>query len=428
MERQLSRKSAEGTYNASILDSLSESMKRDSWISEFNSLIPRSYQLTDRSTILIDNLDSLREILHFFESLTDYGVAYIYIQVILEALRFDYLRRFNTRGNTGVIKTCVQATRSVMIGATSGIVGNLLSGQVSDGAVRPIFRKVRGSMSPETDFAWMGNAMMRRAKKIVDDVLLHRYNFDHYVKAEQHKGYYGDVPWNKSTSAFPVLFLDLKARYQASVLADPLLVGDQEDGDSFLYETDIVYDDLTKTVRVPAALRRQPVLYSDDVPLEYSLGTLGALVAKELARAATVPKNGEGVWTERERAALHKYKQCMDVLARSVLNETMGHVQENRTPDFYYWIQGARTAFKVLSAAYVGHRRAANWDSYWKSAQRTFFRRFCLLSCSADVVRGEQNSSRLHCFLPLLNMEEFSKAFECHKKSNVRSGNYCLME
>ncbi|KAL1425140.1 hypothetical protein MTO96_019486 [Rhipicephalus appendiculatus] len=237
--------------------------------------------------------------------------------------------------------------------------------------------------------------------------------------------------------------MELREARQNRFLEDPpwLRVGTDDYGsdDSFFFESQVVYDVVSNSLKVPEAVRREPILYTEDVPLEFALGTLGMLMARELLRAAVPNRNAffvdesgaadtlGGVGPPSSVAFL-RYDQCVDSLARGAMNITLERPQDNQVPEYYFWLQGARTAYAALSASYAAERRAANWDTIWRDAQRTFFRRLCLLSCrpqydtpedrkSVDSLTGGQRSpgvpARVSCLLPLLNMPEFIEAFEC---------------
>ncbi|KAL3224007.1 hypothetical protein MRX96_027074 [Rhipicephalus microplus] len=76
-----------------------------------------------------------------------------------------------------------------------------------------------------------------------------------------------------------------------------------------------------------------------------------------------------------------------------------------------------------LRVSYAAERRAANWDTFWRDVQRTFFRWPCLLSCRPQYdtsggppqrgfLTGNQRSpgvpARVSCSLP-----RFIEVFEC---------------
>ncbi|XP_077512036.1 uncharacterized protein LOC144122968 [Amblyomma americanum] len=150
-------------------------------------------------------------------------------------------------------------------------------------------------------------------------------------------------------------------------------------------------------------------------------------MARELLRAA-VQSSTPALWTTQEQVAFLRYDQCVNALALRAMNVSIERPRDKETPEYYFWLQGARTAYDALSASYAAERRASNWHSFWLAAQRTFFRRMCLLSCRPQLElplpedqkpepvnfkSGAAVPARVTCLLPLLNMPEFSAAFEC---------------
>ncbi|KAH7966444.1 hypothetical protein HPB49_016390 [Dermacentor silvarum] len=128
------------------------------------------------------------------------------------------------------------------------------------------------------------------------------------------------------------------------------------------------------------------------------------------------------------RVAFLRYHECVDSLARGATNISLERPQDNQAPEYYFWLHGARTAYAALSASYAAERSSANWNTFWRAAQRTFFRRLCLLSCRPQHDTPDEHHShdpafvnlrspavpaRASCMLPLLNMPEFVEAFEC---------------
>ncbi|KAH7952806.1 hypothetical protein HPB49_001371 [Dermacentor silvarum] len=130
-----------------------------------------------------------------------------------------------------------------------------------------------------------------------------------------------------------------------------------------------------------------------------------------------------------------RFEQCLRSLWLSKTNETLApssaEADGRGAPGTYgagellFWTQGARLAFAGLKEALSGFHRDTNWPSYWRRAQKSFFRRFCLLRCSAS-----KPSSRLRCLLPLANMVEFAEAFECPADTAPKgaTGSHCSLQ
>ncbi|KAH7966134.1 hypothetical protein HPB49_013932 [Dermacentor silvarum] len=412
----------EQSYTISVFESLNSLISSDQWQVAINMALPVTSRLGKHSRVIVTNVDAITKLLAYFGSRKDKGVVYVYVQLLMEAMRFDYLRRRSAEGPDGAVRTCLRATWSALSG-TKGVVASKFI-RAHETMARAVFERVLSSVLQDAESSpWMGDLIKRNAKVTLGGVSLRSFAAAMSNAPASEDTSVSGLSASSAPSEFPGLFMDLRRARQNRFLEDPplLRVGTDEYGsDDFLFfESRVVYDVVSNSLRVPEAVRREPILYPEDVPLEFALGTLGMLMARELLRAA-VPNRMPSLWTSQE--------QCVDSLARGAMNISLERPQDNRAPEYYFWLQGARTAYAALSASYAAERRAANWDTFWRAAQRTFFRRFCLLSCRPQHDTPEERHSlepafvnlrppavpaRVSCLLPLLNMPEFVEAFEC---------------
>ncbi|KAL1458837.1 hypothetical protein MTO96_027662 [Rhipicephalus appendiculatus] len=161
----------------------------------------------------------------------------------------------------------------------------------------------------------------------------------------------------------------------------------------------VEYDAPGNALLLPVAVLMSPVLYPEDVPVEMVMSTLGPLMAEELHRALLPPPDDTDLWTSETRHAIDRFEQCLRSLWLSKTNETLtpspavegsrgvGLLGAYATGELLFWVQGARMAFAGLQEALSGFQRATNWPSYWRRAQKTFFRRFCLMRCSDEQAK-----------------------------------------
>ncbi|KAL3224189.1 hypothetical protein MRX96_026769 [Rhipicephalus microplus] len=199
----------------------------------------------------------------------------------------------------------------------------------------------------------------------------------------------------------------------------------------------VVYDASLNALLLPTAVLLKPVLYPEDVPVEMVMSTLGPLLAEQLYRAMLPPPDETDLWTSEMRHAIDQFEQCLRSLWLSKTNETLTSSPVDATGrrdavllgayganEWLFWVQGARIAFAGLQEALSGLHKATNWPSYWRRAQKTFFRRFCLMRCSAS-----KPNFPIRCLLPLANMVEFEQAFECPTVApkSDGGGSYCSL-
>ncbi|KAH7965132.1 hypothetical protein HPB49_003976 [Dermacentor silvarum] len=425
-ERRLSAimasESLEERLSATVLAYLTKSVHQAEWLDALNAHLPDQYKLSRWSIISTDNVDLIRQLLSFFRGLVDYGVVYLYIQVIIDAFRFDYLRRVSRSDSERVVSSCLQATRLVMRNAKNAIVSQLLPQQSADSAVLEVFAGVLKSITDGDTFAWLGELARKKALVRLRDISLHQFRVSYQDGTLDEN----DLEEASIASGFPGFFIRLKAQQQWSLLEDPPAVHEGEIDDGFLLSNEVLYDALSSSIVVPASLRREPILYTGLVPPEFVMGSLGVLLARSLLYAA-FHANATGSWSPEESPALVQFEQCMDEKARAAFNVSLRERQGNEPPEIYIWAQSVRSAFDALRATYEQHLPAFDQGTlYWVAAQKTFFRRFCLLSCGMESSR-QHLASEVSCFLPLLNMKEFSKAFNCEHPLWLHSGDYCAV-
>ncbi|XP_075534937.1 uncharacterized protein LOC142570437 [Dermacentor variabilis] len=421
----------EQSYVISVFESLNRQISSNQWLEAINTVLPVTSRLGKHSRVILTHLGAITELLDYFASRKDKGVVYVYVQVLMEAMRFDYLRQRSTDGPEGVVRICLRATWSSLSGAKDVVASQFVRSHET--MARAVFERVLSSVLQDAERSpWMGDLIKRNANVMLKGVSLRSFAAAVSNGVAIEAAGVSGLSASSALSVFPALFLNLRKARQKRFLDDPPLlrvITDEYGSDDFLFfESRVVYDVVSNSLRVPEAVRREPILYPEDVPLEFALGTLGMLIARELLRAA-VPSRMPSLWTSQEQVAFMRYDQCVDSL-RGEMNISLERPQDNQAPEYYYWLQGARTAYAALSASYAAERHAANWNTYWRAAQRTFFRRLCLLSCRPQHDTPEQRQildpasvnlrspavpARVSCLLPLLNMPEFVEAFECSK-------------
>ncbi|XP_075535114.1 uncharacterized protein LOC142570638 [Dermacentor variabilis] len=406
--------------SAGVLAYLTKYVPQAEWLDALNAHLPDEYKLGRWSIICTDNIYLIRQLLSFFRGLVNYGVVYLYIQVIIDAFRFDYLRRVSRSDSERVVSSCLQATRLVMRNARSAIVTQLLPQRSADSAVLEVFAGVRKAITDGEKFAWLGNYASKEAHMRLHDVRLHQF------RVSYQDGTLGEDDLDEASisNGFPGFFIRLKAQQQWSLLEDPPAVHEGDIDDGFLLSNEVLYNALSSSIVVPASLRQEPILYTGLVPPEFVMGSLGVLLARSLMYAAFAA-NATGSWSPAESPALVQFEQCMDEKARLAFNMSLR--ESNEPPEIYIWAQSVRNAFEALRTTYEQRLPALDQGTlYWVAAQKTFFRRFYLLSCGMESSR-EHLASKISCFLPLLNMKEFSKAFNCEHPPWLHSGDYCVV-
>ncbi|KAH7966445.1 hypothetical protein HPB49_016391 [Dermacentor silvarum] len=295
----------EQSYTISVFDSLHRLISSDQWQAAINTALPNTSRLSEHSRVIVTNVDAIMKLLDYFGSYKDKGVVYVYVQVLMEAMRFDYLRRRSADGPNGAVRTCLRATWSALSGAKDVVASKFF--RAHKAMARAVFERVLNSVLQDAESSpWMGDLIKRNAKVTLGGVSLRSFAAAmSNVPASEDTGVSG-VSASSAPSEFPGLFMDLRRARQNRFLEDPPLLRvdiDKYGSDDFLFfESRVVYDVVSNSLRVPEAVRREPILYPEDVPLEFALGTLGMLMARELLRAA-VPNTMPSLWTSQEQVS-----------------------------------------------------------------------------------------------------------------------------
>ncbi|KAH8009704.1 hypothetical protein HPB51_019015 [Rhipicephalus microplus] len=428
VERMLPNKSSENgrrQLDVPMLSALNKALSSDGWLAALNAPLPKNQKLIDNSSVTVDAFSSVQNVLRLFGDLPDHGVAYLYLNVLSDGLRFDYLRTLqHNKSDIDASLACLQASAEATW-VTRNVVANLIFGSHGDGGTvtTDLFSLVRESvLTTSASFRWMGNAMQRHTKRSLSTISLRLHDWsDSNATGEASDAILAGV----TPAEFPSTYMRLRRDQQQRFLADTdlkLAAGD----DIRLFMNKTQFDVEANALIVPASLRVQPLLYPRDVPPEFVAGTLGVLMAKEVHRAVVFNHTSE-FWGNRERKAVARFEQCTRVLA-STLNATptTQSVHVGEPSPYVLWMVAASTAFEALRLASRSFRGTSNVARYWKPAQQTFFRRFCLLTCGNQDDNAEDGlTSRLFCLLPTANMPQFAEAFDC--PANYEEA-FCVLE
>ncbi|XP_075538875.1 uncharacterized protein LOC142573187 [Dermacentor variabilis] len=407
---------------AAVLTALHDALSSEDWLAAINAHLPKSQQLTDDSHVTVDAFASVRNVLRLFgNQLPDHGVAYLYLNVLLDGFRFDYLRTVHNKSGMVILHACLQASAEA-VWYTRDVVADLIyGGRDGGGAVTAdIFGRLREAISPASgSFRWMGNAMRRRVERTLSTISLRMHDWSDSNATFATTSDLGDTLLAGMTpTEFPAMYMRLRKEQQQGFLSN----SDAKraaDGDLHFFANGAEFDAEANALIVPASLRVEPLLYPKDVPPEFTAGTLGVLMAKEVHRAVVLDNTADD-WSNRERTAMARFEQCARVLA-STLNVSLAardaSAQGGQPSPYVLWMMATTTALEALRLASRSFRGASNVAHHWKPAQRTFFRRLCLLTCGApeapEDAAEEALSSRLLCLLPTANMPQFADAFDC---------------
>ncbi|XP_075534645.1 uncharacterized protein LOC142568678 [Dermacentor variabilis] len=437
----LSKGGTELRFPVTVLGSLSDRLSTHDWIRLLNEQLPPPHRLGYQDYVSVDSYDDLRDAIRFFfgkfEGLHEVAY-YICLHVLVEVLRLDYQRRQQQQGLAAskgaaesVVRTCVQVTQEALSGTWSVLLSAVLAPESSgEHAARLVVDAVLRSARHDK-MAWMGDALRNRARKIIATVTATPYRPPAgTLSSEQATTVTARLRDVATASQFPGVQWSLRLARRAESLQSPPSESEVAAIRHFLGAR-VRYDARLNVLLLPIAVLLRPVMYPVDVPIEMAMGTLGSLLAEELYRALFPPPDDTEMWATGTRHAIDRFEQCLRSFWLSKTNETLAPTPTKAdgrgAGELLFWTQGARLAFASLKEALSGFQRATNWPTYWRRAQKVFFRRFCQLHCSAS-----KPSSRQRCLLPLANMVEFAEAFECPGSKAAASkgarGSYCALQ
>ncbi|XP_075538557.1 uncharacterized protein LOC142572965 [Dermacentor variabilis] len=422
MQNFLSSPIRKQSYKLLVLGTLSNNFSTNSWISTLNSILPEENRVDSLSPIKIHGLDTIRGIVAFFQGRVDYGSAYIYVQILIEAFRFDFMRSSAKRGSRSA-NSCLGATLDVMTQAAYVIGTKVLKWprDREDDVALNILSEVVATATAEENVVWMTGKSKRRINAFLRNALV-------YAQAESFTDNLS-IPaeeFNESFAQgdFPAIYMRLKSKQRDTLLKTPLHETDDVYASHFI-NSGVFYDIDINTFFIPAAFRGEPIAYSAEVPVEYSIAILGAVLARELIRGVFPSSEVSGAeWTSDEMKRVRFYQDCLGALARSVFNVSLEEIDGSGT-EIAEWVFAAHLAHSALRIALEKSERLLDWNESWVQAQRVFFRRFCLMSCTAKEDRYLK-AARIRCILPLINMADFANVFSCQANSSHISG-FCKL-
>ncbi|KAK8756940.1 hypothetical protein V5799_000357 [Amblyomma americanum] len=164
-------------------------------------------------------------------------------------------------------------------------------------------------------------------------------------------------------------------------------------------------------------------MYSDRVPIEFDTGTLGVLIAREVFNAGMPTKaEVDGDWYLNN---VDYFLRCTETSVQSILHTSLKDMSPTRALDLFSWTRAVKMAHSVMKTSYESVSSSNNFQDVWVTAQQTFFRRYCLLTCNADQ-SSDEAYTWLRCMVPILNMAEFISAFDCARVEKMQTLRPCL--
>ncbi|KAK8780894.1 hypothetical protein V5799_017765 [Amblyomma americanum] len=438
--------------NIIVVKELCQQLRTYDWIKLLNAHVTSSRgKFSYKSQVLISEWESLISIVRYLEGLGDLLLIsiYLYLHVLVDSLKLDYHRRLGFKNPESLIEVCLRATQEAVAYAWSIVVRDLEeTGEYDVTQAFDLPQLLQLGIADENHATLLGQRSNEAVRRFLGRVSVHSYDLSpHVSQVGFHMAAFSyQVTW--VVTSFPAAYSRLRALKALLYLSNPPSEADAEASEAFLGEQ-VVYVTRLDLLVVPGHLRRRPLLYSKEVPLEFSIGSLGFLTAQQLYRATLTPvpeSRTSAVLKEDDTLLVSKFEDCLKIFFSRLLNasesgrgsrDTRRNTSEPSPKsatmlptgpaqgELFFASSGLALAYRALrSALSRRHRSASNWYQLWTDAQRTFFRRYCLMACASSSFPGPVDP-RLHCALPLATMDEFSWAFGC--SSVVPDFGRCLL-
>ncbi|KAH7976221.1 hypothetical protein HPB52_010101 [Rhipicephalus sanguineus] len=378
------------------------------WMGFVNSLLPSTSQLQERSVVLVSDADMIKKPVNELRKDINLGAIYILLHVAAE------IGRFYSIPPSQVTKACLQMTEEVLPPQLSNVFNNLTARATSDpsraGAVFFRVRKV---------FAKHPLKQGMREVSFLSNLNLHVHRTAIGIWPNG-SGWRPNETTDASPAVFPKMHGVLKVREALRRLMDPPSL-EQTTLTQNLLATDAAYSRPLNEIFLPPSLRRQPALYSGEVPIEFDMGTVGVLLAMQMVRANAPSQNGSQEWYDKNIGA---FGRCAKQSEAKTIASQIDALPANQLHELFIRTYSLRVVQDAVSSYYNVHRYASNFKAVWKEVQRILFRRFCLLSCgNSERIDKTDASSQLDCLVPVLNMPEFYEAFQCTGVEAAAMGN-----
>lgn len=410
--------------SAPNIDTLSQLMGGNDWIETVNALSSPSFQLTKASTVMCDGFESIKSTVEYFRQNFALGLLYIFIHILMEAGQFYYLKRFTFDRQDELERTCLGASQDALPLLWSNLFNNLSHSNATEPSrVDAIFSRVRELSAQRPPIDGMDIDDQERAISALRHVQL----LEHNTSLSALSNALDDLNMSEAQlkGDFPSLYISVKTAETLRRLADPPSFVDVVTS-SFLLTARVIYSKVLNAVVLPAALRRPPFIYSTRVPIEFDVASVGVLLAQAVFRAGLPSSSGGDAAARWFEGNVDEFISCAEESAQSVLRTTLRSLHPEDALELFSLTRAIKIAHTVMRKDYEPLRFRRGYHEAWTVAQRTFFRRFCLLVCSSDAGSEGIVESRLRCMLPLLNMVEFTGAFECNEFPNLRKLRSCL--
>ncbi|KAH7939950.1 hypothetical protein HPB52_019552 [Rhipicephalus sanguineus] len=407
------------------------------WMKAANMILPAWRALGRRGVVLMRNPKIVKNVFGvLFSKGTRTAALYVsaYVASYVAVMERDKLRVRS--GEITVPWSCLNRASECLTKTWPQLVGKLVNSQGSVPIIEDMFATIKKVSTYPKVFTWLGERSRALASEelastpaVIQEPIDPKVNYSGLDISGSAHGDNGSLFTRSNTleddSFVSQYILARRHDLQVRRVSPPTLreLYSVRHG----YSGDVAYSQRVGVVVVPGLYQMEPYVYNSDVPAYFSYGTVGALLASQVAKIMHPNYAGvrqSGSWWARDTHDRYSRRiRCLvDLHYRLGFKDHVAGSPQEQQATMYTVVQGLRLAFDSMEADFRDH--APNYgvfSAYWPEAVRIFFMRYCLLWCSASQ-RPNPLTPREMCLLPVHNMPEFAEAFGCSKSARYVKG------
>ncbi|XP_075529886.1 uncharacterized protein LOC142563221 [Dermacentor variabilis] len=352
-----------------------------------------------------------------------------------EVLYLELSREWMSSDPTKTARFCLALVQKCLTGSWPQLIAKLLDASDSVNALKAINNELRqASHDSGVLFTWLSPAVRKAAGAKTDMMTLvvvsENVRADSLAVDADDEDYVLLMAYIEALGVeFVELYLKVMAYgHQRRARSPPTLAQAYVARSERRHE--LAYLPSLQSVVVPTVYQMAPYLYASGVPSHFNYASVGALLSARIAEvvAPPAPPSRRGGITSRitepgPRPRMEASKYNASVMCLQRLHSRLGLQDhsvgsgEARRHAMYLQAFSLRLAYEGLLKSFGPEALTDEFRLLWPEAQKTFFIRFCLLSCDVDQ-KADPLSPRAGCLLPLHNMPEFAAVFSCMSREN----------
>ncbi|XP_037581715.2 uncharacterized protein LOC119464918 isoform X2 [Dermacentor silvarum] len=404
------------------------------WLKAANIILPAWRALGRRGTVLMRNAHMVKHVLSVLFS-KGARTAALYLSAYLASYvaTMENDKRRVRSGEMSVAWLCLNRASECLTRTWPQLVGTLVHARGSVQLLEDMFTTIKKASMSRKVFTWLGERSRGLASQeiastpaVIQEPINPKTN---YSGLNIGGGANNDSLFTEGDArerSFVSKYLLARQHDQRVRMVSPPTVRELQSIRQG-YTGDVAYSRREGVVVVPGLYQMEPYMYDSGVPSYFNYGTVGALLAIQVAIIMHPDyagfRHGESWWARDTHDRYSRRIRCLvDLHYRLGFRDHVAESPQEQQATMYAIVQGLRLAFDSMAADFQDH--APNYgifSAHWPEATRIFFMRYCLLWCSASQ-RPNPLTPREMCLLPVHNMPEFTDAFGCSDSARYVKG------